>query len=182
MRAPIPAAQILDLSVRIAMADIDVAREVRELHLERLELRTSFGATLDEDVAIEARLGLQRYACRTVEQGLRLLLCEVGEQRRLRVPGLILMPSKTVSGAGKRVDVTLPKRVLLRRLVFESRSVARKVMRDHGELLIRPIAAEAVRLAAACLRLSLTQKAPSLIAATSRLASRPDVSLCVNGA
>jgi len=88
------------------MADIDVVRKVRELQFERLELRASLGTTLDKDVAIEARLGLERNACRAVEQGLGLSLCEVGKQRSLRFPGLILMRSETVSGAGERVDVT----------------------------------------------------------------------------
>ena len=57
---------------------------MREFVLQRLELLTALGAPLDEDVAVEARLDLQREPRRTIEELLRLGLGEIREQQGLR--------------------------------------------------------------------------------------------------
>ena len=120
---------------------------MRELHLECLELGTPLGTPVDEDVTIEARLGLESETRRAVEESLRLIRGQVGEQRRLSaLSGLILPPCVTVAAACKCIDVSLAEGPLFRGLVLESGRIAREISCEHVELRGRPIPSEEMTL------------------------------------
>ncbi len=140
MSRPVLGTQRPDLVVRIALVDLDVARELGEFRLQRFELSTALGAALDEDVLVEAGLHPQRSTCRAIEQPLRRWLGELGKQERLRrVVSVVIIARGSRAGPREGVDVRLAKT-----LPFERVRVAREVLLDDYELRLGPVSAEAV--------------------------------------
>ena len=63
MRRPVLLAELPDLFVRLTFLDRDPRGEFRELRLELLKLLNTILVALDEDVAVELRIDLQREPC-----------------------------------------------------------------------------------------------------------------------
>ena len=151
MRAPVLAADFLDLIVGIALANVDVIGEFWKLLSQRMQCGTPLGVALNEDVAVEARLVLECDSCRSVEQFLRLLLGEIRENGSLcrRLAGR-LTARLAVATAGERIDIALLECVFRGRLVLQRRRVAGQVAFEDLELRRCPVTAKLMRFATRC--------------------------------
>jgi hypothetical protein len=146
MGAPVLCGDLLDLRVRLALRDTDVRGEVGELALQRFELAAPLCVALNEDVAVEARLDLQREARRPVEQPLRIIGGEIWERERAGGRVLFAIPScGAVAGAGECVDVRLTEG-----LVLQCGGVLGEVLADHVQLCRGPVPSEAVGRTLCC--------------------------------
>jgi len=117
-------------------------RLVRKLLLEGVELGAALRAPLDEDVLVEAGLGLERQARRPVEQPL-WLVCRQVREHEAQVVGIVAA-GFPVTGAGEGVDVALAEGRGL-----ERDRVALEVALGDRELGDRPITAKPMGFPAA---------------------------------